>query len=86
MRKQADARKEPLGPEQALELARSVNEIWVAKGKKLVHVNMKKDPPGDEELLKLLLGPSGNLRAPTLRRGKKLFVGFSPELAEKLIS
>ncbi len=85
VRQQADARKEPLGPEAALELARQVNEIWVAKGKKVVHFNMKKDPPGDEELLKHLLGPSGNLRAPAIRRGKRLFVGFSEELGQQMV-
>jgi len=44
---------------------------------------MKKAPPTDEELKKLLIGPSGNLRAPTVRRGKKLFVGFEPEQFER---
>ncbi len=85
MRGQVDARREPLGPEDALELARQVNELWVAKGKKVLHFDMKKDPPSDEELLKHLLGPSGKLRAPAIRRGKKLFVGFSEELGQQLV-
>ena len=37
-----------------------------------------KSAPGDDELASLLLGPSGNLRAPTLRRGNTLIVGFEP--------
>jgi hypothetical protein len=41
---------------------------------------MKKDAPDDAALLAHLLGPSGNLRAPSVRKGKKLLVGFSDEL------
>lgn len=55
----------------------------MAKGKKVVHFNMKKDPPDDDALAKHLLGPTGNLRAPTLRVGKKLIVGFNQEMYEE---
>ena len=74
-----DAKKERMGEKEALALAREVSEILVAKGKKTVRVDMKKDAPSDADLLKLLLGPSGNLRAPTLRKGKTLLVGFDPD-------
>jgi hypothetical protein len=40
---------------------------------------MKQAPPRDDELLALLIGRSGFLRAPTLRVGKKLLVGFSAD-------
>jgi len=60
--------------------------VFIAKGKKLVTFDMTKAPPGDEELLKHLLGPSGNLRAPAIRRGDRLFVGFQPdEFATQLV-
>ena len=36
-------------------------------------------------LLGLLLGPTGNLRAPTLRKGRTLIVGFEEETYEKLL-
>ena len=57
---------------------RKADHLWVAKGKKVKHLNLEKDSLTDEELLELILGPSGSLRAPTIRRGKKLFVGFEP--------
>jgi len=47
---------------------------------------MKKSPPSRDELLSALLGPSGNLRAPTLRVGATLFVGFEPTEFPKLLS
>ena len=45
---------------------------------------MKKDAPSKDELKKLILGPTGNLRAPTLRKGKTIMVGFDQETYEKL--
>lgn len=74
-----DARKERMSPAAALKLARSVRHIFVAKGKKVVHFDMREDPPADAELKKLLIGPSGNLRAPTARAGDRLFIGFHPD-------
>ena len=59
---------------------KGMKEMYVAKGKKVVQVNLKKDRPGDDELVKLMLGPTGNLRAPTLRKGKTLVVGFNDDL------
>lgn len=51
----------------------------MAKGKSVKHVDLKNDPPDDDELVRLMTGPTGALRAPTIRRGKKLFVGFNAE-------
>ena len=81
----ADAKKERLGPKDALKLARAASEIYVAKGKKVVHFNLKHDHPSDAELLAVLLGPSGNLRAPAMRAGKLLLVGFDPDTFAQLL-
>jgi len=66
-----------MGEQEALELVATVNDIYAAKGKKLVHLNLKRDKPEPQEITKLMLGPTGNLRAPTLRVGKKLLIGFN---------
>ena len=58
--------------------------MLVAKGKKVVELDIKKDDPTEQEMLKLILGPTGNLRAPTLRVGKKLVVGFNQEMYESV--
>ena len=50
--------------------------MHVAKGKKVIHLDLRKDKPAKSELLDLLLGPTGNLRAPTVRKGRTLLVGF----------
>ena len=45
---------------------------------------MKKDAPDDATLLAHLLGPTGNLRAPTIKKGKTLYVGFNADLYQSL--
>ncbi len=72
----SDASREKRGPKDALQLARSAKFVVVGRGKKVVRFDMR-HPPDDETLLAHLLGPSGNLRAPTLRLGNTLLVGFS---------
>lgn len=77
---ETNANKDKLGPDDARRLAAAASKIIVAKGKKFVTFDMKKDPPDDETLLKALLGPTGNLRAPTIQRGKTLLVGFHADV------
>ena len=73
-----NANKTKLGKKEALALAGEVSKVIVAKGKKVVTFDMKKKPSRDE-LLAAMIGPSGNLRAPTIRRGKTLLVGFNED-------
>lgn len=82
---ETSATKERKGAKEALELARSVSQIVVARGKKVVTFDMQADPPDDETLLAHLLGPTGNLRAPTIRKGKTLLVGFSEEAYKEVL-
>jgi arsenate reductase-like glutaredoxin family protein len=65
---------------EALKLVDSVTSLLVAKGKKVVALDLNKDTPSEEEITKLILGPTGNLRAPTLRVGKQLIVGFNEDM------
>jgi ABC-type arginine transport system ATPase subunit len=74
-----DATKERRGRDEALKLARSVGRVITARGKKVVVFDMTTDPPDDETLAAHLLGPSGNLKAPTLRISATLLVGFGEE-------
>jgi arsenate reductase-like glutaredoxin family protein len=80
-----DAGKERKGRAEAVALAKTVAKVIVARGKKAVTFDMKADPPDDDTLAAHLLGPSGNLRAPTVRKGDTLLVGFSEEAYRKLL-
>jgi arsenate reductase-like glutaredoxin family protein len=79
-----DASKERKGRAEAIALARSVGKVVVARGKKIVTIDMQHDAPDDDTLTGLLLGPTGNLRAPTIRKGRTLYVGFSEEAYRQL--
>ena len=79
-----DASKERKGRAEALALAKTASKIVVARGKKIVSFDMKKDRPDDDTLAAHLLGPTGNLRAPTVRRGQTLLVGFHEDTYQAL--
>lgn len=70
-----DAKKQTMDRGAAIALARQMNEVYATKGKNVIHLDMRTNP-SDDEVAALVVGPSGNLRAPTLRRGKTLLVGF----------
>ncbi len=67
-----------------MKLADQVDEIYAAKGKHVVHYDLKKGKPDEQTLRAALLGPTGNLRAPTLRTGRTLVVGFDQATYQKL--
>ena len=84
VKEEVNAKKEKHQATEAMALLESASELYAAKAKKIVHVNLKKDDLSDDELKKLVLGPTGNLRAPTFRKGKTIMVGFHEETYEKL--
>jgi hypothetical protein len=77
-----DAKKQSYPGEAAWQLLSKAEKVYVAVGKKVVEF----DPAtADHDLfLKKVTGPSGNLRAPTLRVGKIFYVGFHKELYDSL--
>jgi hypothetical protein len=46
---------------------------------------MRRDKPDEATLRSLILGPSGNLRAPALRVGRTLLVGFDEPTYRRLL-
>ena len=84
MTEEIDARKVRYGDSDALELVEGKSTLLVAKGKKVTKVDLRKDRPEDAALVGMMLGPPGNLRAPTLVVGKKVIVGFNEDLYEEV--
>ena len=66
-----------LGAEDARTLAEAASTVIVSKGKKVSTFKTKKDDMDD--VVAAMLGPTGNLRAPTLKVGKTLLVGFNED-------
>ena len=71
-----NATKTHLGLKEAKVLLNGVDEILSARGSRVERLLMK-DKPGDAVLERALIGPTGRLRAPTARIGKRLLVGFN---------
>ena len=65
-----------LSKDDAAKLAREASTIIVAKGKKLDEFAGGK---ASADVVAAMLGPTGNLRAPCIRAGKTLLVGFNEE-------
>ena len=76
---------DPIEGVAALALLDGVKDLYVAKGKKSVHFDLVSEQPSDDELLSHMLGRSGKLRAPTMRSGDRLIVGFNSELLEETL-
>ena len=83
MKEITNASKEKIDANQAWETIKSASSIHVAKGKKTISWNPKSDDR--EEILKTVMGPSGNLRAPTWKIGSDILVGFNEEQYQQIL-
>ena len=62
-------------------MAKAASKVFVAKGKK---VSELKGGKASAEIVTAMLGPTGNLRAPTIRKGKTVIVGYNDDLFEQI--
>jgi hypothetical protein len=66
-----------LSRKDAEEIARNASRVVVAKGKQVEEFETAGKAP--KAAVDAMLGPTGNLRAPLLRAGKTVLVGFNDE-------
>ena len=66
-----------LGRSDAAGIAKKASKVIVAKGKKVDEFKTAGKAP--KAAVDAMLGPTGNLRAPTLRAGKTVIVGFNED-------
>ena len=79
------ASKEPIVGADALDVLEGVRDLVVAKGGGSVQLDLTRNRPVNEDLLALLLGRSGKLRAPAVRVGTTLIVGYNDGVLKRLI-
>lgn len=77
IREAVDARTVRMDGAAAWAMLGEAAKITVAKGKTFSHLHPQQN--GKEEILRQVMGPSGNLRAPALRVGDEFVVGFHAE-------
>jgi len=56
----------------------NANKLIALKGKKIAEFDLESDQ--SPQALTAMLGPTGNMRAPTLQIGKTLIVGFNEDV------
>ena len=62
-----------------------VTDVYSTRNRKVVHLNIKKEKPEREDVLALLMGRSGTLRAPVIKHRSTLIVGFDEETYAKVL-
>ena len=73
-----------LQADDARALLKTANKLIVAKGKKVNEFTL--GARLGKDVVEATLGPTGNLRAPTIRVGKTMMVGFNEESYSELFS
>ncbi len=73
-----EARKQKIHGDDAWDILSAADEIVVGKGKKFQVFKPAHD--NREDILKACLGRTGNLRAPALKIGDRMIVGFNDEM------
>ncbi len=72
-----------LGRDDAVALASAAQKITVAKGKKILSFDGGRKV--SREVLDNMLGPTGNLRAPTIVAGRKVIVGYNEDCYREIL-
>ncbi|MCG8688058.1 MAG: hypothetical protein MI892_24500 [Desulfobacterales bacterium] len=78
----SDARKEKIDADQAWDMVKGQSQVFIGKGKKILEFTP--DEANREDILKSAMGRSGNLRAPTVKTGGKVLIGFNEDIYTRL--
>ncbi len=79
-----NARKEKVESEEAWLILEEAKEIIATKGKKVLRWSAPfQETKGD--ILDVVIGRSGTLRAPAIRVGDRFLIGFDEETMQELI-
>ena len=71
-----------IGPDQVWSFLQNASSVHVASGQKTL--TFEPDSSNKDELIKKATGRTGNLRAPALRIGDDLYIGFNVAMYEDL--
>jgi len=63
-----------------------VADLYSTKSRKVIHLNIKKEKPAREDVLALVMGRSGTLRAPVIKHRSTLIVGFDEDTYTRILT
>jgi hypothetical protein len=78
-----EARNQKVEGDDAWAILGTARELVVGRGKKFQVLDPAKDDK--EAILKVCLGRTGNLRAPTLKMGDRVVVGFNDDMYAQFV-
>ena len=82
--KEINAKNDTLADEAAWKMVADADRIFIASGKKTLE--FKPTANNKAEIMKKILGRTGNLRAPSMRCGKTFYIGYNDDLYQQLTS
>ncbi|HLN12549.1 MAG TPA: ArsC family (seleno)protein [bacterium] len=85
-RVQVDATRQAIVGNAALAVVDGMHDLYSVRAGRVVHVDLRGGRPSRADLRRLLLGPTGRLRAPTLRVGRTVVVGYDAVLFERVLA
>ncbi len=80
---EVNAKKETIKGDDGWNLVKDADRLFIASGKKILEFTP--DDETREAIMKKMLGRTGNLRAPTIRKGNSFFIGFNEEMYTNLL-
>ena len=63
-----------------------VTDLYSTKSRKVIHLNIRKEKPAREDMLALVMGRSGTLRAPVIKHRSTLIVGFDEDTYTRILT
>jgi arsenate reductase-like glutaredoxin family protein len=82
---QTDAKKQSFSETDARKLLVGIEQLISTRGRKVTTFDLKNRKWSWKEIAPLMLGPTGKLRAPVIRSGSALLIGFDEESYRKLV-
>ena len=89
MRERVDARKTRLGPSDLGDIVKGATLVLVSNGRSVARYDLREKDQRKRDrdrgdMLARMVGPTGNLRAPTLRRNGLVVVGYHADAMNEL--
>lgn len=78
-----NAKSQPIKGEEGWNLVQNADHIFIASGKKILE--FRPTAANRDEIMKKILGRTGNLRAPTIRKGNSFFIGFNEDMYSQVL-
>lgn len=85
VRERVDARRTRIGPSALSKVVDGARTVLVSNGRSVARYDLKGGSRGSSEMYARMVGPTGNLRAPTLRRGGLVVVGYHAESMREFV-